>query len=287
MQEAAAATAAIASASAEPDAELTYRLRQQIRYEYDEPVRDVHQRLVVVPPAEHGPQWRTEWDLAVDGADVTRRRTSTDRFGNTVADVDLARVEESVTFTVTSTVVKAMTADPHVARWRRAHLASTRLTQPGDAIAALADEAKRAADPGAALCRLVHGALQYEWGVTDVSTTAAEALQVGRGVCQDYAHVMLAGCRSLGVAARYVSGHLLGEGGSHAWVEVLHPDPSARGRWLVEGWDPTHDARTGARHVTIAVGRDYADVAPMSGTYDGLGVGNRLSVVKTLTPSVP
>jgi transglutaminase-like putative cysteine protease len=93
---------------------------------------------------------------------------------------------------------------------------------------------------------------------------------------------MLAACRVAGLPARYVSGHLVGEGGSHAWVEVLRPDPNPSHQ-LVEGWDPTHGGRTGAGHVTIAVGRDYADVAPMSGTYDGDGVASELIVTKTLT----
>jgi transglutaminase-like putative cysteine protease len=80
-----------------------------------------------------------------------------------------------------------------------------------------------------------------------------------------------------GIPARYVSGHLLGEGGSHAWVEVLRP--SGR-HWVAEGWDPTHDRRTDDAYITVAVGRDYADVAPLSGTYDGTGVEGTLTVSK-------
>src|SRR5258707_739892 len=63
----------------------------------------------------------------------------------------------------------------------------------------------------------------YEYGVTSVQTTAAQALAGGQGVCQDFAHVMLAVCHVIGLPARYVSGHLLGQGGTHAWVEVLTP----------------------------------------------------------------
>jgi transglutaminase-like putative cysteine protease len=134
----------------------------------------------------------------------------------------------------------------------------------------------------ATVCERVHWALTYEWGVTGVRTTAAEALAGGRGVCQDYAHIMLAACRSAGIPARYVSGHLTGEGGSHAWVEVLRPDARQRGRWAAEGWDPTHNRRVDADYIVIAVGRDYADAAPLSGTYDGAGTTNTLSVEKRL-----
>ena len=107
---------------------------------------------------------------------------------------------------------------------------------------------------------------------TTVATTAAEAYALRRGVCQDIAHVMLTVCRLAGIPARYVSGHLLGEqGGSHAWVEVLVPDgPGARAL----AFDPTNGCRAGGRHLPVAVGRDYADVAPTSGVYTGTARGH-------------
>jgi transglutaminase-like putative cysteine protease len=158
-------------------------------------------------------------------------------------------------------------------------LTFTRLTAPDDGVATLARNGD--GDP-AAICSRVHDALLYEHGITGVGTTAAEALAGGSGVCQDFAHIMVSVCRLLRMPARYVSGHLLGEGGSHAWVEILRPDADGSG-WTAEGWDPTHDRRTGAGYVTVAVGRDYADVAPMSGTYDGIGVKGALSVTKRAT----
>jgi hypothetical protein len=71
------------------------------------------------------------------------------------------------------------------------------------------------------ICAAVSSAITYEYGVTSVTTTAAEALACGRGVCQDSAHVMLALCRLPGQPAKYVSGHLVGQGGTHAWTEVI------------------------------------------------------------------
>lgn len=116
-----------------------------------------------------------------------------------------------------------------------------------------------------------HGALQYERGATHVRTTATEARQAGKGVCQDFAHVTLALLRAMGLPARYVSGYLhprvdgaVGEttrGESHAWVEYWAGD------WVAV--DPTSLAEVGERHVRVARGRDYADVRPLSGIYSG------------------
>ena len=77
--------------------------------------------------------------------------------------------------------------------------------------------------------------------------------------------MLLALTRRLGLASRYVSGQMLGFGGSHAWVEVIVPDGAGHARVL--SLDPTHGRATGYEYVTVAVGRDYADVAPLSGTY--------------------
>ncbi|MDP8936334.1 MAG: transglutaminase family protein, partial [Actinomycetota bacterium] len=114
---------------------------------------------------------------------------------------------------------------------------------------------------------------------------AAAAVAGGRGVCQDYAHVMIALCRAAGLPARYVSGHLVGEGGSHAWVEVVVSSSAVGGgtdgRALAVAFDPTHDRRARRGYLTVAVGRDYADVAPTSGTFEGLGPGV-LSATKRL-----
>jgi transglutaminase-like putative cysteine protease len=79
--------------------------------------------------------------------------------------------------------------------------------------------------------------------------------------------VMLALCRACGLPSRYVSGHLLGQGGTHAWVEVVLPTNDGTGEAIAYAFDPTHASRGGLGHVTVAVGGDYLDVAPTSGTY--------------------
>jgi transglutaminase-like putative cysteine protease len=255
---------------------VTYRIEQGFRYDYDAPVESVRQRLVVVPPARHGDVHRRAHRVAVTGA-AARRQVRRDAAGNTIVRVHAARVESSVEFRVTA-VVERVRGDgpptlPASALTDPRLLRATRLTAADDRLRELAASLSRGAD-GLALaeriCVAVHAAVTYEWGVTTVETTAAEALAGGRGVCQDTAHLMLALCHLVGLPARYVSGHLLGQGGTHAWVEVLVPGDGAA---VAVPFDPCHGRRADAGYVTVATGRDYADVAPTSGTYVGSSSG--------------
>jgi len=143
------------------------------------------------------------------------------------------------------------------------------------------------ADPASAAQQAgewVRATMSYEKGTTMVSTSAAEALTARRGVCQDFVHVFLALTRPLGIPARYVSGYLhpaphpdigtVHRGESHAWAEV----------WLGD-WvpiDPTNGEVPGLRHVLVARGRDYRDVAPLRGVYSG-GAAHALDVEVELT----
>jgi transglutaminase-like putative cysteine protease len=128
-----------------------------------------------------------------------------------------------------------------------------------------------------ALMAAIHRELVYDASATDVQTRADEVLVLGRGVCQDFTHVLLAACRSIGVPARYVSGYLYDprlEGdnaASHAWADVWD---EGRG-WLA--MDPTHDRHQTESYVRVAVGRDYADVPPTRGVYKG-SAGETLAV---------
>jgi transglutaminase-like putative cysteine protease len=130
----------------------------------------------------------------------------------------------------------------------------------------------------------VHDTMTYQAGVTGVHTSAAEAWQARVGVCQDFAHVALVVLRGMGVPSRYVSGYLHAQKSaeigarvaaeSHAWVEAWTGD------WW--GFDPTNNAEIGLRHVGVARGRDYADVAPARGVHSG-GGDAQLDVEVTLT----
>lgn len=126
----------------------------------------------------------------------------------------------------------------------------------------------------------VYRTCAYEPNATRVDTRATDVLALRRGVCQDFAHLHLALCRSLGIAVRYVSGYFFnttrrpGEvEASHAWIEACLP---GRG-WT--GWDATHDRAVDERYVKVAVGRDYADIRPVNGTYRGApGLGLEVEV---------
>ena len=118
-----------------------------------------------------------------------------------------------------------------------------------------------------AMFEVVRGRLKYEKKVTDARTSVSEALALGRGVCQDFTHLMLGLCRALGLPARYVSGYINqpGEIATHAWCQV----------WAgATGWvdvDPTLGEIVGDNHVVTALGRDFSDVPPNRGVWKGVG----------------
>lgn len=158
-----------------------------------------------------------------------------------------------------------------------------------------------------ALMARIHTELRYETASTEVHTPALEALQQGKGVCQDFAHIMLGCLRSLGLPARYVSGYLLtqpppgkprliGADASHAWVAVYAPLPASThradsdpaepsGHWF--HFDPTNNrcgwGSPGEDYVQLASGRDFSDVSPMRGVIQG-GARHTLRVGVTVAP---
>jgi transglutaminase-like putative cysteine protease len=256
-----------------------YLVRQSFRYEYPEPIRDLNHRLVVIPPERFGDQLRLRHRVSVelDGVQLEDRR---DRFGNVVVDVFAPRVPSAIEFAV-NIAVERRAALPNrlVDGWLGDGylLEPSRLTTPDEHIHNVADELSASASSGLDLAdRIndwVYQSMTYQAGVTGVRTTAAEALARGAGVCQDYAHVMLAICRACGLPSRYVSGHLLGQGGTHAWVEVVLPTNDGTGDAIAWPFDPTHASRGGLSYLSIAVGGDYSDVAPTSGTYQSSLMG--------------
>ena len=143
------------------------------------------------------------------------------------------------------------------------------------------------------LMRRVHADFAYTPNSTDITTSALDALRLRKGVCQDFAHVMIGALRSLGLAARYVSGYLLtqpppgqprliGADASHAWVEVYDPAWPEDNGWLQ--LDPTNDRAPGDDYVMLSIGRDYADVTPLRGVIRGGGADQELKVGVTVEP---
>lgn len=259
-----------------PRREPVYRVRHHYRYVYTGPITAVKQRLVMIPPDRHGNQVLVSFDFDVRGTsgqlDVAWQ---TDRFGNRVCHVEAERVEHALDFEAQFSVrcdKRAPAAHPPLGpELRRAYLGVTALTVPDARVTAAAhDIAQRASSPRQR-AELAHDwsadAISYKLGVTGTQTPAAMALHLGQGVCQDYAHIMLSLLRKLDIPARYVSGHLLGEGAPHAWVEVLLDDAT------VLAYDPTHHRRALNDYIVVAVGRDFADVTATSGLFSGAATG--------------
>lgn len=237
----------------------------------------------------------------LDVQPVSSHHQYTDYWGTRVLAFDVLNPHRELAITATSLVEVLETA--HAAEplgWQELaatvarsgecvqQLRQTALTEPPASLVTMAAEAGAAGeDPCAAahaIAVAVGEAMAYESGVTGVRTTAGEAWEARRGVCQDIAHVAIGALRSAGIPARYVSGYLhpkadaaVGEtvvGESHAWVEWFC------GEW--HGYDPTNGIEIGDRHVRVGHGRDYTDVAPLRGVYSG-AAGSELFVSVSIT----
>ena len=186
-------------------------------------------------------------------------------------------------------------ADP-VRHWE--YLVPSRLAFPCPALDDFvrAQGIDRGDDPLAALrhaASALRAAFTYELGTTGVDSSLEQILETGRGVCQDYSHVMLAIARSWRIPSRYVSGYVQSErectdvaeaGASHAWAECLLPGLG----WV--GLDPTNESVGDLWHIPVAVGRDYIDAAPTRGTVFGGGESRlevRVSVVESEASTSP
>ena len=135
----------------------------------------------------------------------------------------------------------------------------------------------------------IYREFKYQGGVTDIATPVEEVLRTRRGVCQDFAHLEIACLRTLGLAARYVSGYLLtkppegqpkltGADASHAWISVWTPETG----WV--DFDPTNNIIPGVEHITLGFGRDFQDVSPVSGVLLG-GGDHDVEVAVDVNPS--
>lgn len=257
-------------------------------FDYDGPVRDSINEIRLCP--------RTDLFQSTLSFRLTTEPRSDvgsflDSFGNLVHTFDIAEPHSRLTITADSRVATRAESvagaeplpDPYLpltatdAGALFDYLQPTRRADFAPMIVALAHtlRARAATDSLQELGRYVthalHERFEYVPGATDVGTIASDALTAGRGVCQDYTHVMLAVLRVLGVPARYVSGYFhpegadgeVGEQASHAWVGVWFP---SRG-WV--GFDPTNDRLVNDRYIRIAIGRDYGDVTPVRGSYRG------------------
>jgi len=266
----------------------SYQITQSFRYEYPAPIRNLSHRLVVIPPERFGDQRRLRHRVSA-GVDGVRFENRQDRFGNVIVEAFASRVSSAIEFLAEVSVERSSDQPNRLpAGWQSDSylLEPTLLTAADARIERAAADLAESAEWGLPLADKindwVYQSMTYKGGLTGVRTTAAEALAQGFGVCQDYAHIMLAVCRSAELPSRYVSGHLVGQGGTHAWVEVVLPVEDGSGDAIAWTFDPTHASRGGMEYVSIAVGADYSDVAPTSGTYISR-VAGRLVTHKRVT----
>lgn len=246
------------------------------RYTYEQPARNIHQVLRMTPRNYDGQRvvrWRI--DPSIEG----RLTSATDHFGNAIHVFTADEPIQEFTITVAGEVDTMDTAG--VVRQAvelvpdGCYLRSTPLTTADDAIRTFAEAHRGRPDNVLStlhgLMDAVHDKIAFDSEPTVVATTAAEAYGLGRGVCQDLTHVLIAATRHLGIPARYVSGYVLapdgiaGQQASHAWVEACVPFLG----WV--GFDPTHLTCPGSSHVRVAIGLDYHDAAPVRGSRRGGG----------------
>jgi transglutaminase-like putative cysteine protease len=251
-----------------------YLIHQHLTYTYPGPIQQLQQRLMIVPPQQHGDQRLIDHRLTITHPSA-QTIYQADAFGNTEILINVPSVERMIEFEAWILVERQADAGPHYLPAQtlldERYINPSRLTQPDAALTAIAAQFKADGKNGLELAQQintwVYQTMSYAHDVTDIHTTAAKALALKQGVCQDYAHIMVALCRLCALPARYVSGHLLGEGGTHAWVEVLLPVEGQPEQALVVPLDPTHGRAARITYVTVAAGSDYYDVAPTSGTY--------------------
>lgn len=294
---------------------VTYRVTHQTVYAYSGDVVHSHQ-LLHLTPRETERQTCVSHKVSIDPP-PTHSAEDTDSFGNPITRLEFDRPHQRLDVTTQLSVAVRSNADRVLKSesWERVR---TQLMYSGRPPGAERLEAmryrsesphvriKQALTDYAAECfpagrsviecadslmHKLHDEMTYAPGETSVSTSLLEVLEKKRGVCQDYAHLMIACLRSRGLAARYVSGYLrtvppaggkalVGADASHAWICVWCP---------LAGWvefDPTNAVRADKDHITVAWGRDFSDVSPLRGVIVG-GGQHQLSVRVTVTPVGP
>lgn len=250
-------------------------IRHTTSYRFDRPVGHGLQRLRLTPKSSHG-QSVASWTMSLTGAQQQVEYEDHNHNRTTLVSVDTG-VQEVVIHCdgVVNTSDKGGVFGEHSGHmplW--CFLAQTRLTRPGPQMRALAaqlDADRR--DPLAllhAMSARVIATVDYVIGETLADTTGEEAAVIGRGVCQDHAHIFIGLARAQGIPARYVSGYLMmndriDQEAGHAWAEA-HVEGLG---WV--GFDVSNGISPDARYVRVATGRDYREAAPVTGMSWGAG----------------
>lgn len=261
-------------------------VRHSTRYAFDIPRRALTQSLRLTPQPAHS-QVIHSWSITCDGAHFGT--AFHDGAGDELQTLTVLGPVDSVAIEVAGTVETTDTLG--VLRGRRekcsplAYLRDTRLTAANRAIAEFAADTLDGVGDDAlgrahALTAAVTAAVAYTPGVTEASTTAAEVLAGGQGVCQDHSHLLIAAALSQEIPARYVAGYLLtdhemGQAG-HAWAELFVPGLG----WV--GFDPANACCPDERYIRLGSGLDAVGAAPIRGLTEGTG-DERLEVSVAVT----
>jgi len=283
---------------------VIYSVRHTTRFHYEPAVRESLMEVRLQPRSE-GDQRCLSFTLDVDpAANIMQYR---DFAGNTVHHFDIAGTHKVVKVTAQSAVEVQPVPAPRAAdggdwadldaliagndHWEM--LLPSHFAQSSPPLEQLANELgwTRRGNPLALLTELneaIYNLFAYVPNSTKVDSPIEDALRNRQGVCQDFAHIMIALVRRLQIPCRYVSGYMFHrdesekdrslEGASHAWVEALVP----RLGWIA--FDPTNNLVGGDRHIRVAIGRDYADAPPTRGVYKG-EAQSELSVAVTVCPA--
>ncbi|RQO64678.1 transglutaminase [Variovorax sp. KBW07] len=301
---------------------MLLHVTHETRYEYAPPV-ETAQHLAHLKPLATDSQRLVSHKLAIDPPPAQRSELP-DLYGNTRAFFALEATHDRLVVTAES-VVETFTPvlSPAIARELPWEAVRERFRFRKDATFDAASEfvfpspyvprhddfmayARASFVPGRPtfdvamdLTERMYRDFDYDADSTEINTPAVEALAQRKGVCQDFAHIMIACFRTMGLPARYVSGYLLtqpppgqprlvGADASHAWVSVYLPGESdgddateSAGGWA--DFDPTNGRQPGEDYVTLAIGRDYSDVSPMRGVLHG-GARHTLRVGVTVQP---
>ena len=268
---------------------MFYSIRHITRYRYDAPVRESVMQLYVQPKSE-GAQRLQSFQVAANPRSALQAYT--DHFGNAVYHFDVPGTHQELTVEVDADVeVQATPAPPEWvdgSAWealgsrqmKGEHfdmLENRGLAKATGLLDSFLHERGlvRTDDPMTTLRRLNRGlfeAFAYAPEETDVDSPIDVALSKRKGVCQDFAHIMISAARMWGIPARYVSGYLYTKrdagdrsaaDATHAWLEAFVPGCG----WV--GFDPTNNVLAGERHIRVAIGRDYNDVPPVRGVFKG------------------
>lgn len=285
---------------------MFYSIRHVTRFRYSAPVRESVMELRMQPRSE-GPQALRSFQINTNPR--AQLYAYTDHFGNAVYHFNVLRAHEELRIEAQAVIeLSRLTPLPDAVdalEWERFNsynltddhfdlLEPSKFAFHSPALARFMAEKgleRPQHDPLTALKdlnRTIHDAFAYEVGITQVHSPIDHALEERCGVCQDFAHIMIAIARRWGIPARYVSGYLYhrpnnsdrsGADATHAWVEAYLPSLG----WV--GFDPTNDVLTGDRHIRAAVGRDYDDVPPTRGTLKGTAE-SELAIAVAVEPTL-